>query len=67
MARSRDPNSAGSQFYIALGRLAQLDNQYTVFGQVTEGLEVVDAIAAAPTDNRDNPINPQRILKVRVE
>ena len=67
MARSSDPNSAGSQFYIALGRLNRLDNQYTVFGQVTEGLEVVDAIAAAPTDNRDNPINPQRILKVRVE
>ncbi len=68
MARvGQDPNSAGSQFYIALGRLNRLDNQYTVFGQVTEGLEVVDAIAAAPTDNRDNPINPQRILKVRVE
>ncbi len=67
MARSSDPNSAGSQFYIALGRLARLDNQYTVFGQVIEGLEVVDSIAAAATDNRDNPIKPQRIFKVRVE
>lgn len=67
MARSSNPNSAGSQFYIALGRLAQLDNQYTVFGQVIEGLEVVDSIAAAATDSRDNPIRPQRILKVRVE
>jgi peptidyl-prolyl cis-trans isomerase B (cyclophilin B) len=67
MARSPDPNSAGSQFYIALGRLARLDNQYTVFGQVIEGLEVVDSIAAAATDSRDNPIRPQRILKVRVE
>ncbi len=67
MARSTDPHSAGSQFYIALGRLARLDNKYTVFGQVIEGLEVVDAIAAAPTDDRDNPIHPQRILKVRVE
>ena len=68
MARvGQDPNSAGSQFYVALGRLAQLDNQYTVFGQVIEGLEVVDSIVAAATDSRDNPINPQRILKVRVE
>lgn len=67
MARSSNPNSAGSQFYIALGRLAQLDNKYTVFGQVIEGLEVVDSIAAATTDGRDNPIRPQRILKVRVE
>ena len=66
MARSQDPNSAGSQFYIALARLGQLDNRYTVFGEVTDGLEVVDAIAAAPTDSRDNPIEPQRILRVRV-
>jgi cyclophilin family peptidyl-prolyl cis-trans isomerase len=67
MARSQDPHSAGTQFYIALGRLAQLDNNYTVFGEVTEGLEVLDAIAAAPTDQADNPLIPQRILKVRVE
>ncbi|MFC1481135.1 peptidylprolyl isomerase [Candidatus Neomarinimicrobiota bacterium] len=67
MARSQDPHSAGTQFYIALGRLAQLDNNYTVFGEVTEGLEVLDAIAAAPTDQADNPLTPQRILKVRVE
>ena len=66
MARSQDPNSAGSQFYIALARLGQLDNRYTVFGEVIEGLEVVNAIAAAPTDSRDNPIDPQRILRVRV-
>ena len=67
MARSKDPHSAGTQFYLALGRLAQLDNKYTVFGEVTEGLEVLDAIAAAPTDQADNPLIPQRILKVRVE
>ncbi len=67
MARSSDLNSAGSQFYIALGRLAQLDNKYPAFGQGIEGLEVVDSIAAAVTDNRDNPITPQRIVKVRVE
>ena len=66
MARSNDPNSAGSQFYIALTRLAQLDNRYTVFGEVVEGLEVVDAIAAVPRDSRDNPVKPQRIYRVRV-
>ena len=44
MARSADPNSAGSQFYICLGPQPFLDNQYTVFGQVTEGLDVVHTI-----------------------
>lgn len=45
MARSRDVNSAGSQFYICLGPQPSLDGQYTVFGRVTAGMEVVDAIA----------------------
>ncbi|UCH64281.1 MAG: peptidylprolyl isomerase [Fidelibacterota bacterium] len=66
MARSRDPNSAGSQFYIALSRLPQLDNQYSVFGEVIGGLAVVDSIATAATDSRDNPVQPQRIFRVRV-
>jgi len=44
MARSADPNSAGSQFYICLGPQPMLDGQYTVFGQVTEGLDVVHKI-----------------------
>lgn len=44
MARSSDPNSAGSQFYITLGDARFLDGQYTVFGQVAEGQEVVDAV-----------------------
>ncbi len=66
MARSSDPNSASSQFYIALRRLPQLDNRYTVFGEVIEGLAGVDSIAAAATDSKDNPVQPQRILRVRV-
>ncbi len=66
MARSSDPNSAASQFYIALRRLPQLDNAYTVFGEVIEGLAGVDSIAAAATDSRDNPVQPQRIFRVRV-
>ncbi|MHB9003333.1 MAG: peptidylprolyl isomerase [Coriobacteriia bacterium] len=46
MARSQDPNSAGSQFYICLGPQPFLDGQYTVFGQVTEGMDVVKKITA---------------------
>jgi cyclophilin family peptidyl-prolyl cis-trans isomerase len=44
MARSSDPNSAGSQFYIALDRAPHLDNNYTVFGQLVEGMDVIDKI-----------------------
>jgi peptidyl-prolyl cis-trans isomerase B (cyclophilin B) len=44
MARSRDPDSAGSQFYIMLGRAQHLDGQYTAFGRVVRGLDVVDSI-----------------------
>lgn len=44
MARASDPNSADSQFYISLGRHAHLDNNYTVFGQVTKGIEAVKQI-----------------------
>jgi len=50
MARTPDPNSAGSQFFICLGRAASLDNQYTVFGRVIKGIEVVDAIGALKRD-----------------
>ncbi|MBV8779767.1 MAG: peptidylprolyl isomerase [Phycisphaerae bacterium] len=45
MARTQDPNSAGSQFYITLAPTPQLDGQYTVFGKVTSGQDVVDKIA----------------------
>jgi len=54
MARSQDPNSAGSQFFICLGRAASLDNQYTVFGKVIKGQDVVDAIGAM----KRNPMEP---------
>lgn len=49
MARGRDVNSAGSQFFICLGPTPQLDGEYTVFGQVIAGMEVADRIAAGPT------------------
>ncbi len=49
MARSSDPDSAGSQFYICYGDTPHLDGQYTIFGQVTEGLDAVDAIKQGDT------------------
>lgn len=55
MARSNDPNSAGSQFFVVAGDASFLDNQYTVFGELTSGLEVVDTIVALPRDGRDLP------------
>jgi peptidyl-prolyl cis-trans isomerase B (cyclophilin B) len=55
MARAASPDSAGSQFYICLGRQAFLDNNYTVFGQVVEGLDVVHSI------QRDDPMTSVRI------
>ena len=49
MARTNDPNSAGSQFFVMLGRAPHLDNQYTVFGKVLSGMEVVNQIRARDT------------------
>ena len=57
MARTSDPNSAGSQFFICAGDASHLDAQYTVFGKVIEGLGIIDKIVNMPRDNRDSPIN----------
>lgn len=56
MARSADPNSAGSQFFIMVGKAPSLDGQYTVFGEVVKGIEVADKIVNQPRDFRDNPL-----------
>jgi peptidyl-prolyl cis-trans isomerase B (cyclophilin B) len=55
MARSQDLNSAGSQFYICLQALPNLDGKYVVFGKVVKGMDVVDKIAQVETDPRDMP------------
>ena len=55
MARSKDPNSAGSQFYIVVKDSAFLDGQYTAFGKVLSGMTVADQIVNAPRDRGDNP------------
>jgi len=55
MARSGHPDSAGSQFFICVADVPSLDEQYTVFGEVTKGMEVVDKIVSQPRDGNDNP------------
>jgi peptidyl-prolyl cis-trans isomerase B (cyclophilin B) len=67
MARSRDPNSAGSQFFICLEPQPGLDGNYTVFGQVIEGQDVVDKIGDLPTDPRDRPQQEAKMERVYIE
>jgi peptidyl-prolyl cis-trans isomerase B (cyclophilin B) len=59
MARSQDPNSAGSQFFICVADANFLDGQYTAFGEVVNGMEIVDRIVNVQRDGNDNPL--QRI------
>ncbi len=69
MARSGDPNSAGSQFFICLGRVQHLDNKYTVFGNVLKGIETVDKIAAMrrdPSKSHDRTLPAVVMKKVYV-
>ena len=56
MARSQDPDSAGSQFFIVVKDAPYLNGQYTAFGEVVKGMEVADKIVAQPRDARDNPL-----------
>ncbi len=55
MARSGHPDSAGSQFFICVADVPSLDGQYTVFGEVVKGIEVVDKIVSQARDGNDNP------------
>ena len=64
MARSNDPNSASSQFFICVADAGSLDNQYTAFGKVTKGMEVADKIVNAPRGAGDRPNNPTSIDKI---
>ena len=66
-ARTPDPNSAGSQFFLMHGTAPHLDNQYTAYGMVTEGLEVIDKIATAPTGDQDRPVKPASIKSIKIE
>ncbi len=66
-ARKPDPNSATSQFFICVADAPHLDGQYSIFGQVIEGMDIVDKIVNMPRDSRDNPIDKveMKIAKVK--
>lgn len=66
MARSADPDSASSQFYICDGPQPHLDGNYAVFGRVVEGMDVVRKIASVLTDANDRPLEPVIIGRIRV-
>ena len=67
MARSQDPNSAGSQFFIVTSDSVFLDRQYTVFGEVTEGMDVADKIVNVDKDGNDCPLEKISMIHVTVE
>jgi cyclophilin family peptidyl-prolyl cis-trans isomerase len=66
MARSQDPDSAGSQFFIVLQDSYFLDGQYTVFGRVISGMDIVDKISSLKTDSKDAPIDPDQARMITV-
>ena len=66
MARTQDPNSASSQFFIVVADASSLDNQYTVFGKVLRGMDVADKIVNAPRGENDRPNNPVSIERIVV-
>jgi peptidylprolyl isomerase len=66
MARSSDPNSADSQFFICLAPAPHLDGQYTAFGQVIEGMEFVDRIKKGDQSNNGLVMVPDRLIKMQV-
>ena len=66
MARSMDPNSAGSQFFIMHQDAPHLDGQYAAFGKVIEGMDVVDEIASTECNYMDRPLVPQQIKTIEI-
>ena len=66
MARSTDPNSAGSQFFIVTADSTFLDREYTVFGEVTQGMDIADKIVNLPRDQTDCPQQEAKMIKVTI-
>ena len=66
-ARTADPDSAGSQFFIMHGDSPHLDGKYTAYGKLIDGMDVVDKIANMETDARDRPANPPSIKSITIE
>lgn len=67
MARTMIPDSAGSQFFIMHQTSPHLDGEYAAFGQIIEGMDVVNKIAETATDYSDRPLEEQKMKKVTVE
>lgn len=67
MARSQDPNSASCQFFIVVKDSTFLDQQYSVFGRVIQGMDIADKIVNVKRDARDNPTTAVTITKVTIE
>jgi cyclophilin family peptidyl-prolyl cis-trans isomerase len=65
MARSQDPNSANSQFFICFKEASFLDRQYTVFGKVIEGMDLVDKIKRGDENNNGSVSNPDKIISFK--
>ena len=65
MARSQDPNSANSQFFICFKEASFLDRQYTVFGKVIEGMDLVDKIKRGDQNNNGSVSNPDKIISLK--
>jgi cyclophilin family peptidyl-prolyl cis-trans isomerase len=66
-ARSQDPNSFNSQFFITTGDATFLDGQYTVFGKVISGMEAVNAIEKGPAEQNGQVANPDKIVEAKIE
>ena len=66
MARTSDPNSAGSQFFICHADAGSLDGQYTVFGNLIKGFDVLDKIATTPTEPPHRPITRVNVISVKI-
>jgi len=66
MARAQDPNSAGSQFFICHADASSLDGQYTVFGNLIKGFDVLDKIATTPTEAPDRPVKRINVDSIKI-
>jgi peptidyl-prolyl cis-trans isomerase B (cyclophilin B) len=66
MARSQDPNSAGSQFFICHGDPKFLDRQYTAFGKLIKGEDVLEKIATTQTTSPDRPVKRMNVESVKI-